>query len=73
MNWGIAVKHSYTSEDDVLFRQCLSEMVAHPAIQALKQVPQHKGGTTYAHCVNGDAGLCFGAFPNGRTVYPPHR
>ena len=52
MNWGIAVKHSYTSEDDALFRQCLTEMIAHPAIQALKQVPQHKGGTTYAHCVN---------------------
>lgn len=44
--------HEYTPADDLTFRQCLSEMVDHPAIQALKKIPQHKGGTTYAHCVN---------------------
>ena len=42
----------YTQADDLFFRQCLSEMLEHPAILRLKQVPQHKGGTTYAHCVN---------------------
>lgn len=42
----------YTSADDLFFKQCLSEMLDHPAIQKLKEIPQHKGGTTYAHCVN---------------------
>ena len=42
----------YTLEDDRFFRQCLTEMIDHPAIQKLKQIPQHKGGTTFAHCVN---------------------
>ena len=42
----------YTPEDEQVFRQCMSEMVEHPAIQILKQIPQHKGGTTFSHCVN---------------------
>ena len=42
----------YTLEDDRRFRECLSEMLADPAIQRLKRIPQHKGGTTYAHCVS---------------------
>lgn len=50
--WRTAVKHEFTPEDDAFFRQCLSELISQPAIERLKQVPQHKGGTTYAHCVN---------------------
>ena len=46
------MKHNYTPEDDAFFRQCLSELLDNPAIERLKQVPQHKGGTTYGHCVN---------------------
>ena len=30
------MKHKYTSEDDSYFRQCLSELLAHPAIERLK-------------------------------------
>ena len=46
------VKHKYTPEDDLYFRQCLQELLANPAIERLKEIPQHKGGTTYAHCVS---------------------
>ena len=42
----------YTPEDDQVFKNCLSEMIENPAIQKLKEIPQHKGSTTYAHCVN---------------------
>ena len=42
----------YTQADDRYFSQCLNEMIEHPAIQQLKQIPQHKGGTTFSHCVN---------------------
>ena len=42
----------YTAKDDQEFQHCLSEMVEHPAIQILKEIPQHKGGTTFSHCVN---------------------
>ena len=42
----------YTLEDDLTFQKCLKEMVEHPAIQKLREIPQHKGGTTFAHCVN---------------------
>ena len=42
----------YTTEDDRIFKDVLSKMLDDPAIQLLKQVPQHKGGTTYGHCVN---------------------
>ena len=42
----------YTSEDDLRFKACLNEMLERPDIQRLKEIPQHKGGTTYAHCVN---------------------
>ena len=42
----------YTTKDDLYFKDVLSEMLDNPAIQRLKQVPQHKGGTTYGHCVN---------------------
>ena len=42
----------YTPADDLYFRQCLSEMIDHPAIQKLKEIPQHKGGTTYAHVLS---------------------
>ena len=42
----------YTPEDDLYFKKCLSEMIENPAIQKLKEIPQHKGSTTYAHCVN---------------------
>ena len=42
----------YTPKDDQHFRKCLAGMIKHPAIQVLKKIPQHKGGTTYGHCVN---------------------
>lgn len=38
--------------DDSKFRAALSQMLGHPEIQKLKAIPQHKGGTTYAHCVH---------------------
>ena len=44
--------HDYTPEDDLLFRQYLSKMLADPAIQLLQNITQHKGKTTYTHCVN---------------------
>ena len=43
---------SYTEADDLHFKRCLSALTNHPDIQRLKQIPQHKGGTTYAHSVN---------------------
>lgn len=41
----------YTDSDDARFRAALSTLRAHPAIQVLRRIPQHKGGTTYAHSV----------------------
>lgn len=43
---------SYTEADDLFFKRCLSEWTERPEIQLLKQIPQHKGSNTYAHCVN---------------------
>ena len=42
---------TYDENDDQYFKSCLDTMINHPAIQPLKHIPQHKGGTTYAHCV----------------------
>lgn len=50
--WRIVDMRVYTPEDDQVFKNCLSEMIENPAIQKLKEIPQHKGSTTYAHCVN---------------------
>ena len=44
------MKH-YNCEDDVVFQKALSELAAHPALQRLKAIPQHKGNTTFAHSV----------------------
>ena len=39
----------YGPEDDARFQGILSELSAHPALQILREVPQHKGNTTFAH------------------------
>lgn len=49
---GNVIMREYTEADDLRFKECLSELLENPAIQKLRQIPQHKGGTTYAHCVN---------------------
>lgn len=41
----------YTESDDAAFRAALAGLCARPEIQLLKDIPQHKGGTTYSHCV----------------------
>ena len=43
---------SYTEADDLFFKRCLAEWTERPEIQLLKQIPQHKGSNTYAHCVS---------------------
>ena len=43
---------SYTPEDDARFQSLLSELAAHPGLQCLKDIPQHKGNTTFAHCLS---------------------
>ena len=40
----------YTKEDDARFQRLLAEMAEHPDTQILKDIPQHKGNTTFAHC-----------------------
>lgn len=42
----------YSEKEDALFRQALSEMTNHPDVQILREIPQHKGSTTFAHCVS---------------------
>ena len=34
-----------------MFHRYLEEIAAQPEIQAMKVTPQHKGGTSFAHCV----------------------
>ena len=41
----------YTPEDDAAFHRLLSELTSHPDLQCLKDIPQHKGSTTFAHSV----------------------
>ena len=41
----------YKSVDDTVFRNILSGLSAHPALQQLKATPQHKGSTSFAHSV----------------------
>lgn len=38
--------------DWALYQSYLSEIAEQPAVQPMKQTPQHKGGTSFAHCVN---------------------
>ncbi|MBQ8094869.1 MAG: HD domain-containing protein [Clostridia bacterium] len=42
----------YTKEDDARFQKCLCELAAHPDVQILKHIPQHRGSTTFAHSVS---------------------
>ena len=41
----------YKSVDDTVFRNILSGLSAHPALQQLKATSQHKGSTSFAHSV----------------------
>ena len=34
-----------------LFRDCVARIAAQPEVQQMKQTPQHKGGTSFDHCV----------------------
>ena len=34
------------------FQQLLAEFASHPDVQCLKEIPQHKGNTTFAHSGN---------------------
>lgn len=38
-------------QDYEMFRRYMEEIAEEPAIQPMKQTPQHKGGTSFAHCV----------------------
>ena len=35
-----------------LFQDYVAEIAAQPEIQPMKETPQHKGGTSFEHCVN---------------------
>lgn len=39
-------------EELALFRGYVAEIAERPEIQPMKETPQHKGGTSFEHCVN---------------------
>ena len=45
------MKH-YSKGDEERFRSRLAAFAAHPKIQKMKEVPQHKGSNSFAHCVS---------------------
>ena len=43
---------NYTPADEKKFEELLNNMTESEALQILKTIPQHKGNTTFAHCVH---------------------
>ena len=41
-----------SSTDNAQFQKLLAELASHPQLQCLKNIPQHKGNTTFAHCIS---------------------